>query len=132
MRKTKLWIGAGICLAALAVGQEEEPQGPVVNHSECSLFGPKRESLSASGLAAEARQRYRMSELTSRVVPMLAKSSTAVDARAADSQGLIDSYIFKAIQDAGATPAPRTNDYEFCRRVTFDLVGRPPTAARLV
>jgi hypothetical protein len=117
---------------ALAVGLLCTPApAQEVNHSECSLFGPKRETLSASGLAAEARQRYRMSELTSQVVPFLAKATATVTRRAAP-QGVIDTYLFQAMQEAGVSPAPRTTDYEFCRRVTFDLIGRPPTAARLV
>src|SRR6185295_15893895 len=34
-------------------------------------------------------------------------------------------------QSAGVAPAPPTNDYEFIRRVTLDLTGRIPTAARV-
>ena len=40
--------------------------------------------------------------------------------------GLIDQYIFSAIQDAGVQPADPTTDWEFIRRVTFDLTGRIP------
>ena len=130
-------LAAGTCLLALAPAQDE-PQSMVVDHSECSLFGSKRDQLSGSGLASEARRRYRMSELTSQVVPLLgvAKSRfgaavTTAGPRLAGEQGVIDTYLFKAMQDASVTPAPRTNDYEFCRRVTYDLVGRPPTAERL-
>ena len=125
-------LAAGTCLVALAGAQEDE-RSLVADHSECSLFGSKRESLSASGLGAEARQRYRMSELTAQVVPLLATSKVrfAADTSRADPQGVIDTNLFRAMQEAGVTPAPRTNDYEFCRRVTYDLIGRPPTAERL-
>ena len=133
-------VAAGTCLVALAIAQEEAEPGPILGteHSECALFGPKRERLSASGLAAEARKRYRMSELTAQVVPLLAASKQtqpgrqpAAEAEAA-TQGLIDKHLFDAMRAAGAKPAPLTNDYEFCRRVTYDLIGRPPTAARLL
>ena len=50
----------------------------------------------------------------------------------ADAQGVIDTHLFRAMQELSVTPAPRTNDYEFCRRVTYDLIGRPPTPARLM
>lgn len=125
-------LAAGAYLTAPAPAQQEESESLVVDHSECSLFGPRRETLSASGLAAEARRRYRMSELTSQVAPLLAKSAGTAAARAADAQqGLIDTHLFTAMQQAGVSPAPGANDYEFCRRVTFDLIGRPPTLARL-
>jgi hypothetical protein len=41
--------------------------------------------------------------------------------------GLIDQYIFQAIQSAGVQPADTTTDWEFIRRVTLDLTGRIPT-----
>ena len=129
-------VAVGASLVNLAPAQQDPEQSLVVDHSECSLFGPKRDKLTESGLASEARKRYRMSELTSQVVPLLAisKARFATPARAgreASPPGVIDTHLFQAMQVAGVTPAPRTNDYEFCRRVTFDLVGRPPTPERL-
>ena len=47
------------------------------------------------------------------------------------STNLIDKYIFAALQSNGVTPAAKTDDYEFIRRVTLDLTGRIPTAARV-
>ena len=142
MTNTRKWIAsagaaiaAGMCLTALATAQEEAAQGPGVDHSECSLFGPNRDRHGASGLAAESRKRFRMSELTTQVVPLLAASKAryAVSSTpAAVSDSLIDKHLFTAMQAASVTPAPRTNDYEFCRRVTYDLIGRPPTPERLV
>jgi Protein of unknown function (DUF1549)/Protein of unknown function (DUF1553) len=40
--------------------------------------------------------------------------------------GLIDGYIFSALQSAGVQPADPTTDWEFIRRVTLDLDGRIP------
>ena len=41
--------------------------------------------------------------------------------------GSIDSYIFADFQANGITPAPKTTDWEFVRRITLDLTGRIPT-----
>ena len=46
--------------------------------------------------------------------------------------GLIDKYIFSAIQDAGVEPANPTTDWEFIRRVTLDLTGRIPDPNRAI
>ena len=40
--------------------------------------------------------------------------------------GSIDSYIFADFQANGITPAPKTTDWEFIRRITLDLTGRIP------
>jgi len=55
-------------------------------------------------------------------------ASTLADP-AADS---IDFYIFDAWRANGITPAPRTTDWEFIRRVTLDLTGRIPTPDRVL
>ena len=46
--------------------------------------------------------------------------------------GSIDSYIFADFQKNSITPAPRTTDWEFIRRVTLDLTGRIPTPDRVL
>lgn len=47
------------------------------------------------------------------------------------STNLIDHAVFADLQTRGISPAATTNDYEFVRRVTLDLTGRVPTAARV-
>ena len=44
----------------------------------------------------------------------------------AHAAGSIDSYIFADFQANGITPAPKTTDWEFIRRITLDLTGRIP------
>ncbi len=46
--------------------------------------------------------------------------------------GPIDSYIFADFQAKGITPAAKTTDWEFIRRVTLDLTGRIPTPDRVL
>jgi hypothetical protein len=41
--------------------------------------------------------------------------------------GLIDQYLFAAMQSAGVEPAPPTTDWEFVRRVYLDMTGKIPT-----
>ena len=50
----------------------------------------------------------------------------------AHAAGSIDSYIFADFQANGITPAPKTTDWEFVRRITLDLTGRIPTADRVL
>ncbi|HVW09138.1 MAG TPA: DUF1549 domain-containing protein [Bryobacteraceae bacterium] len=46
--------------------------------------------------------------------------------------GMIDQYLFSAMQDAGVQPAATTTDWEFIRRATLDLTGRIPVPARVL
>ena len=50
----------------------------------------------------------------------------------AHAAGSIDSYIFADFQANGITPAPKTTDWEFVRRITLDLTGRIPTPDRVL
>ena len=46
--------------------------------------------------------------------------------------GMIDQYLFTAMQDAGVQPADPTTDWEFIRRATLDLTGRIPDPAKVL
>jgi hypothetical protein len=117
--------------AIVAVRAEDNDQLSVV-HAECSFFGKQRNQF-----AEQARRRYALSTLTEEVSRRLGSSPTPsrmnhVAAAASDvtpSSNLIDTYIFAALKDAGVTPADKTNDYNFIRRVTLDLTGRVPAAS---
>ncbi len=50
----------------------------------------------------------------------------------AHAAGSIDSYIFADLQAKNITPAPKTTDWEFIRRVTLDLTGRIPNPDRVL
>lgn len=46
-------------------------------------------------------------------------------------RNLIDQYLFGAMKADAVPHAPLTNDYEFCRRVYLDMIGRIPTPEQL-
>src|SRR5581483_6330477 len=50
----------------------------------------------------------------------------------AHTTGTLDSYIWADFQKHGITPAPRTTDWEFVRRVTLDLTGRIPSPDKVL
>ncbi|MBK5291822.1 MAG: DUF1553 domain-containing protein [Acidobacteriia bacterium] len=137
------WMGSSIVWSQ---AQEENADGKPLGvvHAECALFGPKGEQYRASGLDAESRRRHRLTEITEQVLAMSASSKTSgrrdvvpgasrTDLfQQLDQMGAIDGHLFRAMQDAGATPAATADDYTFARRVSLDLTGRVPTYARLV
>src|SRR5262245_54719803 len=43
----------------------------------------------------------------------------------------IDEMILKELKNAGVTPAPRSSDEQFLRRVYLDLAGKPPTVQEI-
>ena len=123
-----------------------DPPEIKVEHPECVYFGPKHDRIVKSGLNASKTENNALSDLTDRVTRMLATSdgfgsgiseivpggSRTNTSQRGNSKGTIDRYLFAAMQQAGVTPAARTNDFEFIRRVTLDLTGRIPTADRLL
>lgn len=126
-------LSSGATLGAQVASPERDNERQyLVEHAECSLFGPQRESF----LAAQ-KENYRLSALTTRIANLLPApsgrhpmpaSGAQPDPSAGQSSNLIDRYLFQAMQDAGVVPADSINDFEFIRRVTLDLTGRIPTA----
>jgi hypothetical protein len=133
--------GVGLAGAALlgmvVLAPAQDDEEIQLNHSECALFGADRDANAFGAMKRSSRYQYPLSELTHAVAGKLSapryafSAEVAAPEREADPQGLIDRHIFNAIRDAGATPAGKTNDYEFARRVTLDLTGRPVTLERL-
>lgn len=150
------YVLSTVCLAAVfsPIYAQEAPVNLAgsdelaVSHAECSFFGPKREKF-----LPNTSRRTRLGDTTVKVMAMMASpASTAGDSGNTatgsipslpggsrsygrrtpnSSDNLIDKEIFKVLQAKGVTPAEKTDDYEFIRRVTLDLTGRIPTVARL-
>ncbi|MEO8130268.1 MAG: DUF1549 domain-containing protein [Bryobacteraceae bacterium] len=116
-----------------------------VDHPECVYFGPKHAEIVKSGLNGAQTANNALSELADRVTALLVASDDAGNNgldivpggsrtntyQRSGTRGTIDRYLFAAMQQAGVTPAVRSNDYEFIRRVTLDLTGRIPTPDRV-
>ncbi|MDP9170696.1 MAG: DUF1549 domain-containing protein, partial [Acidobacteriota bacterium] len=109
--------------------QLDPNQQYTVDHSECTFFGPTRDKFlpklnkfSESVLGRITRQVTQGS--TARAVNNREMPFTSA---AVGAGNLIDKYIFQDLQANNITPAGKTTDLEFLRRVTLDLTGRIPT-----
>ncbi len=146
-------------LGGLAVSRAQQAQDetPPVLDPDCPYFGrlrnPKPGQLTINGSTPQSLE-FGLSRLTEEVVKQLpplpadiSSPESGVSAsgspfvpggsRTGAFQNLnqlpaIDRYVFTGLQQAGVTPAPRTNDFEFIRRVTLDLTGRVPTSDRVL
>jgi hypothetical protein len=106
----------------------------LVDHSDCTFLGAKRElfmksALKKQGARTESPLALRTREVTAMlsVRPQLNIASFAN----APKQDSIDFYILNALNANNITPAEKTDDYTFIRRVTLDLTGRLPLASRV-
>jgi hypothetical protein len=98
---------------------------------ECPYFGPDRERFAPRSAKAgfeAGRLTSQFQAAASRPHPGRTRPFTSA---AAVRTNLIDYNIEAALNAAGVTPAEKTNDYEFIRRVTLDLTGRIPVPARV-
>lgn len=117
----------------LSAQEAQEPSEELtVEHATCALFGPKQSFYSKNGLEAAKRKEFEFSrvamEVASRLPALAAKDSGG---RPAESDNVIDKHLFEVWRQNNVTPANRTNDFEFIRRVTVDLTGRIPKAERV-
>ena len=122
--------------AAISAGQTEQ-HDRYVPHTECSYFGKDREVMQLSSLGSEKRDRYQWGALTEAVTARMTPSFVPGGSRTYSQQdtgalnGTIDGNIYGVLKAQGITPAAKSNDYEFIRRVTLDLTGRIPTVDRV-
>lgn len=116
---------------AARAGDQDPVEGLAVDHADCVFFSARRAKFTQTGLEAEARRDFRLGALTAGVVRQLPALGVRLAEQDAVPAGLIDRHLFQAMADAGVQPAPKTNDFEFFRRVTLDLTGRVPTAQRV-
>ena len=119
------------------------PQSPV-SDSVCTFFGPQHadfavnEGMATSGASMAVRagsHAAKLAALTTSVangLPTLPGGTRTGGAGAEGQLGMIDQYLFTAMQDAGVQPADPTTDWEFIRRVTLDLTGRIPDPNRVL
>jgi len=111
-----------------------ETGSDTVEHADCSFF-VQRNKFRAMRSDLDPGQQYRRGALTNQVAKLLGSSPTAAHLKSfADisNLGTIDKYLFADMQAKGVTPADKTTDFEFVRRVTLDLTGRIPAANRVL
>ncbi len=124
----------GVTLAVAQSLDDLTPQLPVSDPT-CPYFGNAAQGTASqaanpAGATGSARLSSRALEaLTAQVaglLPSVPGGSRTGTASNLSHTGLIDQYIFSALQSAGVQPADNTTDWEFIRRVTLDLTGRIP------
>lgn len=142
-------ILAALMAVSLLNAQDEQttPQMPV-SDAICTFFGKNMayffsdllpsqnnggRSMAIGGV--DTPNRMMVAKLTQAVASMLppppggGRTSGAIDL---SNAGMIDQYLFTAMQAAGVQPAQTTTDWEFIRRVTLDLTGRIPTSTAVL
>ena len=113
-----LWLVAAFWLGGKSL-QAQKPQ------PEKSKFPAEHSGEKLS----PARPDKQVSELTRDVAAILPPVGS--NDRKVIVKNLIDQHLFGAMKDDSVPHAPLTNDYEFCRRVYLDLIGRIPTPEQL-
>ncbi|HWF08341.1 MAG TPA: DUF1549 domain-containing protein [Bryobacteraceae bacterium] len=106
-----------------------------IPHPECSYFGTDRERFnprrsSTSSAAGDLTRQFHARIVTAPAGPNRVQPFDGV-ATGSRAVNLIDKFIYAGLQANNITPAGKTTDYEFVRRVTLDLTGRIPTADRV-
>ncbi|MEO8370343.1 MAG: DUF1549 domain-containing protein [Candidatus Solibacter sp.] len=139
---------AALSFSGILVGQTAQDPVPPISESQvqaqekfaepdCPYFGPSREryetdaSRRKSGLSP-VRRLSATTESVTKMMGFVPGGSRTYNFDQAHAAGSIDSYIFADFQANGITPAPKTRDWEFVRRVTLDLTGRIPSADRVL
>jgi hypothetical protein len=104
---------------------------------DCPFFGPQRERFYTDAYRRKNAipASHRLSSTTQAVTAALGYipgGSRTYNYDQTHAAGSIDSYIFADFQANQITPADKTTDWEFIRRVTLDLTGRIPTSDRVL
>src|SRR5436190_23373573 len=128
---------AALSLSGILIGQTD--QDPIVPASQsqaqaqekfaepdCPYFGPsgERYETDASRRRSGPGPVRRLSATTDAVTKLMGfvpGGSRTYNFDQAHAAGSIDSYIFADFQANGITPAPKTTDWEFVRRISLDL-----------
>ena len=122
-------------LVAVFLGAQEQDPINLENHTDCSFFGVEREKF-----ARETRDRFWRSHLTDEVSSLVNVNRQALVPDGTRTKQLqdqvsdspIDIAINSELQKRNISPAEKTNDFEFARRVSLDLTGRVPSYESLI
>ncbi len=136
---------AALSFSGMPMGQTDQNAVPAADpelqikfaEPDCPFFGPDRERFFTDALRRKSGMALvrRLSATTDAVGKMLGYvpgGSRTYNFDQTHTAGSIDSYIFADFQAHGITPAPKSTDWEFVRRITLDLTGRIPTVERVL
>ncbi|MCS7025600.1 MAG: DUF1549 and DUF1553 domain-containing protein [Bryobacteraceae bacterium] len=127
-----LWASAAAVLSSVFFLRAQDQQHEfAVQHADCVFLGPRQREFKKTGLEAQALREYIYSQQTALVTSQLGVKAATQERLQTNSTNVIDQHLFRAWREAGVTPANKTTDYEFLRRVSFDLTGRPPSLERI-
>jgi hypothetical protein len=119
------------------VSQSSDSEPPAFTNQDCPFFGPQPDRFytdayrRANGIPLTHHQST-MTDAVTKTLGYVPGGSRTYDYDQSHIAGSIDSYIWADFQKNGITPAPKTTDWEFIRRVTLDLTGRIPTPDRVL
>jgi hypothetical protein len=137
MQKPRALAVAGpvsiLVLSGLVLSRADEGEPLPVAHPECVFFNGDQERFIDQTVRPLKSRGGRLSALTNQVVQAMTfvpGGSRTYTFDQTHQAGSIDSYIFADFQANNITPAPKTTDWEFIRRVTLDLTGRIPKPER--
>ncbi len=137
--------GAGLLLKAQTPDESTNPE-PTFAESICTFFGPDHAKyalnegmgnprvarMPARPASPHATQLAAMTTIVANAMPGVPGGTRTGGAMSEGQLGMIDQYLFSAMQDAGVQPADPTTDWEFIRRATLDLTGRIPDPAKVL
>ncbi|MEO8596115.1 MAG: DUF1549 domain-containing protein [Candidatus Solibacter sp.] len=137
---------AALSISSLLTGQTSQDPVPQSNEvqaeekfaePDCPFFGPNRERFYTDATRRKnglppVRHLSATTDSVLKMMGFVPGGSRTYNFDQAHAAGSIDSYIFADFQSHNITPAPKTTDWEFIRRITLDLTGRIPTADRVL
>ena len=125
-----------ILFPVLALAGILSAQEAAMQNADCPYFGPQRERFITESVRKTMgiKPARSLSAETAAAVKMIGApgGSRSYNFDQTHAAGSIDSYIWADFQAHGITPAAKTTDWEFIRRVTLDLTGRIPTPDRVL
>jgi len=134
--------GFGLLLRAQSLADLDP--APTVSEAICTFFGPDHARFEINEAVRDlslrrtphrsvhAIQLAAMTATVANEMPGIPGGTRTGSAISEGQLGLIDQYLFSAMQSAGVQPADATTDWEFIRRATLDLTGRIPAPSRVL
>src|SRR5215475_7778659 len=136
MPQPRRLLFAGLALVSAGLLNAQDSQDVGYSDPDCPFLGPQAERYYTDAyrrkMGIPERRLTQTTHAVTSAMGFVPGGSRTYNYGVSHKPGSIDSYIYADFQANGITPAPRTTDWEFIRRVTLDLTGRIPTADRVL